>query len=243
MNQYEHSHHHYKIILDSHVATQLSSYFRMQYELQTLQSAIKIIIISNPIGDSRLEIQPNSPLKPDVNAYDKAVVLRALFVYSVTAYWRLFAEGESGQPKLNPSDVYGDIQEMLEVHKMIGDMRNNYFAHGNKNDYETFQSALFINPPPKFDPTIGTEGTKLHLPTIDELISFHRLVDHLLVRIEGKLQKTMKKLDDEIGDKVQFIFRAKAEGRVILNRKLDPTKDIPLEVKKPSSLPPRDVFE
>lgn len=165
-------------------------------------------------------------LGPTPNGFNIAnsehIILWSLYSSAIITYAKCFTAANERDVKLDVSD-FNKIQSspglptLKDLHNKIWRLRNDWIAHGGKNDLERGKTLALLDPsgPDKREPTVLFHSRYSAIPSaenLDDLLAVARsarsIAKHKLERGEINLRKTElsgKKLDLHIRSSSDFV--------------------------------------
>lgn len=128
-----------------------------------------------------------------------AIVIKSALSYSLIAlYGKCFTDAsQSSFPKLEPSDLFAEVDENNETHNYLIELRHQFIAHRGETENEIGISYMLV---PKKDSLDKTQVRFSQLKMVgfsnEDLNKFEKLVRYLIEKLLDKIQKSGQKVHD-----------------------------------------------
>lgn len=107
----------------------------------------RVVTAYHSIQSDLLEVQSMINYLKD-NPSIPGVVKASMFKAFVIQYAKCFTKPLGRVAKLEADSVFDSQQDLLEIHKEVMEMRNNYIAHAGSGKYDHGAMVLYLNPDP-----------------------------------------------------------------------------------------------
>ncbi len=132
-----------KISLQGQFATKMAGYTLIHHDLRMVLCWLQIIIAEyKNVGLDKAK-QSIVHITPD-HLRDKFDILKAYMVASISFYGKLFTQAEGRKIKLE-KNIFGQNQELLDMHNEIMMYRHNFSAHSGKEMVEYVEVSLLLD--------------------------------------------------------------------------------------------------
>lgn len=115
------------VVTDGKFTNLMTAYFSIQSDLMETQAMINY-----------LKANPTIP----------GVVKASMFKAFVIQYAKSFTKAWGRAAKLESKSVFDSQDDLLEIHDVVMEMRNNYIAHAGKGKYDYGAMIMYLNPYP-----------------------------------------------------------------------------------------------
>ncbi len=107
----------------------------------------RVVTAYHSIQSDLLEVQSMINYLKD-NPFIPGVVKASMFKAFIIQYAKCFTKPLGRVAKLEADSVFDSQQDLLEIHKDVMEMRNNYIAHAGSGKYDHGAMVLYLNPDP-----------------------------------------------------------------------------------------------
>lgn len=181
-----------RIVLESHLARQLSGYVLIEKDLRS--AGLWFDEITRIRGDDVLLDKRGSRASPDRDRYN---IIKALFVAGLTFYGKAFTQADGRRVKLERRNI--DV-EFQDAHDDAMSFRHNFAAHSGSKLIERASVALVLPPKGKnAHPNLYREMDQPDWTMHREGKSFIELFAHVhLIPLRKMRELEQKILNDEV---------------------------------------------
>jgi hypothetical protein len=150
---------------------------------------------------------------------DNRVIKSSLTYALIALYGKCYTDAsKNSYPKLEPSSLFSENEELLETHEFLMDLRHQFVAHRGKTDSEIGISFMAIPKDKKSDPQVRFKQLKLGAFGLEKLNNIEILVLFIIEQLEIKIQKSGQKVYDGFFN----LFDAKQMSFMIMNNMEEP---------------------
>lgn len=127
------------------------------------------------------------------------VVMSSMFKAFIIQYAKCFTKAWGRNAKLNADKVYKDHEGLLEIHKEVMEMRNNYIAHAGQSKYNYGAMVIYLNPDLDNPMIVGSIYTEMkYFDHSLKISAYQKLCQWALDYVNNKLEKLGPKFDQEL---------------------------------------------
>ncbi|WP_139832917.1 hypothetical protein [Pseudomonas sp. R45(2017)] len=174
--------------IDTPIARECARLQVIVKDLELVSASLKLAQTYNSTNSSQNIIIQFDPANPE------HIILSAIYRSSIITYAKHFTKADGDAPQLHDEQMKQHLdEELFQLHKKIRDMRNNWIAHGNHNEFERGKTIHIIDPSMKFGPQCFQHVLDFATPLNAVVQKFESLTNKVLEVAKDRLQQRTRK--------------------------------------------------
>jgi len=174
--------------IDTPIARECARLQVIVKDLELVAASLKLAKTYDSTKSSQNIIIQFDPSNPE------HIILSAIYRSSIITYAKHFTKADGDAPQLHDEQMKQHLDEdLFQLHIKIRDMRNNWIAHGNHNEFERGKTIHIIDPNMEFGPQCFPHVLDFTTPLNSVVQKFESLTNKVLEVVKNRLLKKTRK--------------------------------------------------